>query len=103
MSTTKRMRVLFFGAAIFSAMASQALAGRLTCEPGSEALCEEYCTHTNGGMSSNPDGSVTCTFSIKPTEKVKTNVKRVNDNDWLVVRHPDKPQPTDKQGSRTKK
>ena len=33
----------------------------LTCEPGSEAVCEAWCQHAGGGMSSNPDGSVTCT------------------------------------------
>ena len=32
-----------------------------TCEPGSETVCEEWCQHAGGGMSSNPDGSTTCT------------------------------------------
>ncbi|MFJ9608397.1 hypothetical protein ACIRS1_18880 [Kitasatospora sp. NPDC101176] len=33
----------------------------VTCEPGSSSVCEEYCDHAGGGMSSNPDGSTTCT------------------------------------------
>lgn len=32
-----------------------------TCEPGSESVCQEWCDHAGGGMSSNPDGSTTCT------------------------------------------
>jgi hypothetical protein len=34
---------------------------RLTCEPGSESTCMEWCDHAGGGLSSNPDGSTTCT------------------------------------------
>ncbi|RKT09656.1 hypothetical protein BX285_6757 [Streptomyces sp. 1114.5] len=33
----------------------------VTCEPGSSSVCEDYCAHAGGGMSSNPDGSTTCT------------------------------------------
>jgi hypothetical protein len=33
----------------------------LTCEPGAEAYCEDWCQHAGGGMSTNPDGSTTCT------------------------------------------
>jgi len=33
----------------------------VTCEPGTSSLCEDYCQHAGGGMSSNPDGSTTCT------------------------------------------
>lgn len=33
----------------------------LDCEAGSAGLCEDYCNHAGGGMSSNPDGSTTCT------------------------------------------
>ena len=33
----------------------------LTCEPGSAGMCEEWCDHSGGGMSRNPDGSTTCT------------------------------------------
>lgn len=32
--------------------------GKLTCEQGSEAICEEYCMQEAGGMSSNPDGDL---------------------------------------------
>lgn len=34
----------------------------LDCEPGSEAVCDEWCAQQGGGMSSNPDGSTTCTI-----------------------------------------
>ncbi|WP_327733371.1 hypothetical protein OG749_05315 [Streptomyces nojiriensis] len=36
--------------------------GKLTCEQGSEAICEEYCMKEAGGMSSNPDGTTSCSF-----------------------------------------
>lgn len=32
-----------------------------TCEPGAESICVEWCDHAGGGLSSNPDGSVSCT------------------------------------------
>jgi hypothetical protein len=34
---------------------------QLTCEPGQESMCQDWCDHAGGGMSSNPDGSTTCT------------------------------------------
>lgn len=34
---------------------------QLTCEPGSESMCQDWCDHAGGGMQSNPDGSTTCT------------------------------------------
>jgi hypothetical protein len=87
---TTSIRILIAG--VFSlATFSQALALRVTCEPGSEAVCEGFCTLESGGMSSNPDGSTTCTMMLKPTEKIKTNVKNANDKDWLVIQHRDKP------------
>jgi hypothetical protein len=33
----------------------------LTCQPGSESTCQDWCDHAGGGMSSNPDGSTSCT------------------------------------------
>src|SRR5438552_719030 len=33
----------------------------LTCEPRQEAVCKDWCQQQGGGMSSNPDGSTTCT------------------------------------------
>jgi hypothetical protein len=41
--------------------AQPASATQVTCEPGSEAVCDAWCSHAGGGMSTNPDGSVTCT------------------------------------------
>lgn len=32
-----------------------------TCEPGTADICQDWCDHAGGGMSSNPDGSTTCT------------------------------------------
>src|SRR4051794_3490426 len=70
---------------------SQALATRVTCEPGSEAVCEGFCTLEGGGMSSNPDGSTTCTVMLVASDKIKTNVKNANEKDWLLIQHRDKP------------
>jgi hypothetical protein len=33
----------------------------LTCQPGQDSMCQDWCDHQGGGMSSNPDGSTTCT------------------------------------------
>lgn len=33
----------------------------LDCQPGQESVCEDWCAHQGGGVSSNPDGSTTCT------------------------------------------
>jgi hypothetical protein len=35
-----------------------------TCEPGTESMCQDWCDHAGGGMSSNPDGSTTCTVYL---------------------------------------
>jgi hypothetical protein len=84
------IRILIAG--LFSlATFSPALAVRVTCEPGSEAVCEGFCTLEGGGMSSNPDGSTTCTARLVATEKIKTNVKNADEKDWLVILHRDKP------------
>ncbi len=74
------------GFAVFYAMAiSPASAGSLTCEPGQEALCDEYCSHVGGGMSSNPDGSVTCTYAMKMRADAKYDQKVADANDWVIV------------------
>ena len=84
------IRLLVFGAASLT-MIPEALAIRVTCEQGSEAVCEGFCTLTSGGMSSNPDGTTTCTASLKPLPNQKFDPKTVDDKDWIIVRHPDKP------------
>ena len=65
---------------------SQAIAGTVTCEQGSEFVCAEYCTTWAAGWSSNPDGSVTCHF-IRAQDP-KLNVKKLKDNDWKLVMVP---------------
>ena len=75
-------------AALTGGIASQAIAGTVTCEQGSECVCVEYCDHVGGGVASNPDGSVTCHFI--QAQDPKLDVKELNDNDWLLVLVPRK-------------
>jgi hypothetical protein len=84
------IHLLVFGAASLTVI-PEALAERLTCEQGSEAVCEGFCTLEGGGMSSNPDGTTTCTASLKVSPNQKFDPKTVDDKDWMIVRHPDKP------------
>ncbi len=89
MSILNRFVLVF--AALIGGLISQAKAGTVTCEQGSEAVCIEYCDHVGGGMGSNPDGSVTC--HILRAEEAAANFKKLNDNDWLLVLVPQKAPP----------
>lgn len=54
------LSTLLLATSTFAAPAA-AKGTQVDCQPGSEAVCDAWCTHAGGGMSSNPDGSVTCT------------------------------------------
>ena len=90
----KLSRFVLALAALTGGIVSQAIAGTVTCEQGSESVCVEYCDHVGGGVASNPDGSVTCHF-IRAQDP-KLNVKKLNDNDWLLVLVPSKAAPPEK-------
>ncbi|MDL5368228.1 hypothetical protein QSH18_21690 [Xanthomonas sp. NCPPB 2654] len=62
------LSTLLLAASTFAAPAA-AKGTQLDCQPGSQAVCEEWCTHAGGGMSSNPDGSVTCTVMASARSK----------------------------------
>ena len=67
-----------------------AVAGTVTCEQGSEAVCDGFCTKAGGGMQSNPDGSTTCTYVMLKSQNIKGDIDKANGNDWLLIRFPDK-------------
>ncbi|MBN6104378.1 hypothetical protein JR064_19625 [Xanthomonas sp. CFBP 8703] len=62
------LSTLLFAASTFAAPAG-AKGTQVDCQPGSEAVCDAWCKHAGGGMSSNPDGSVTCTVIVSARSK----------------------------------
>lgn len=80
-------------AALTVGIVTQAIAGTVTCQQGSEAVCVAYCDHVGGGMGSNPDGTVSCHFQVL---EPKFDVKKLNDNDWLLVLVPKMVAPPEK-------
>lgn len=76
--------------AILAASASYAMAGKLTCSQGSESVCDAWCGHVGGGMSSNPDGSVSCSYAMasykaKMDAKKKYDITKLNKGDWKIT------------------
>jgi hypothetical protein len=49
----------------------------VTCAPGTESYCEAWCSHAGGGMSSNPDGSTTCTVYAAAMEAALSTPMKV--------------------------
>jgi hypothetical protein len=64
------------------------VAGKLTCEMGSEAICESFCGSHGGGVSSNPDGTTTCTYEMAAEAEADDALKSANENSWFIVKLP---------------
>lgn len=70
---TNRSVAYFFPLIAVSICFSPAVAATsLTCEKGTANVCDAWCGHAGGGMSSNPDGSVTCTVTAEAAVKAFT-------------------------------